>query len=170
MSRSLATVSSCALLLFARHARAFQLQLALSSFHSTRVEPFESSASTRPAAAASWATAARPPRRRRQRSFGAMALSDPQDNRVDGDRGGGDSWLSEWKRGLVMASAALSIFGGGVLGTSPEGMLRVPPLPQDGGSSSVAMAAMAPSLMQDEKGYISIFEKVSYCVSRLSLK
>lgn len=70
--------------------------------------------------------------------------------------------MSEWKRSLVAASVALSIFGGGVLATSPAGLMM--PL-QDGGrsSSDVAMAAMAPSLMQDEKGYISIFEKVS-CV------
>lgn len=157
MSCSFATVSSCALLLFARHAHAFQL--APSSFQSARVKTglklIDSQATT-----ASWATlAARPPRRRRrQRSFGTMSLSDPGGS-GDGGVGGGDSWLSEWKRSLVAASLALSVFGGSVLTTSPAGLLPL----QDGGgrsSGSVAMAAMAPSLMQDEKGYISIFEKV----------
>lgn len=151
----LATVSSCALLFFSRHAQAFQL--APSSFHNTRIKTFESSASTGHAAAASWA----PRSRRRQRSFSTMTLSGSGGSGNDGV-GGGDSWFSEWKRSLVAASVALSIFGGSVLTTSPGVM----PL-QDGAgrsSSSVAMAAMAPSLMQDEKGYISIFEKV-ICLS-----
>lgn len=156
MSYSLAAVSPCVLLLFSQHAQAFQL--APSSFQSTtRVKPFESLPALASTHHASWAATARPPRRLRQRSFGTMSLSDPAGS-GNGGAGGGDSWFSEWKRSLVAASVALSIFGGSVLTTSPARLLPL----QDGGrsSSSVAMAAMAPSLMQDEKGYISIFEKV----------
>lgn len=82
-------------------------------------------------------------------------LSD-SDGGGGGGGGVGEAWLTDWKRSLLTASACLGILGGSVLSTSP-GLL----LP-GGGDSSVAMAAMAPSLMQDEKGYISIFEKVRH--------
>lgn len=158
MSCYLATASSCAVILFARHAQAFQL--APSSLQSTRIKTLESSASTHHAAPLSWAKAL--PRRRRQRSFGTTMLSGSGGRRDDGV-GGGESWFSEWKQSLVAASVALSIFSGGVLTTWPGVML------QDGSrsSGSAALAAMAPSLMQDEKGYISIFEKV---ISHFALK
>eukprot|EP00752_Nemacystus_decipiens_P008782 g7836.t1 len=84
-----------------------------------------------------------------------MSLSDPGGT-GDGGVGAGDSWFSEWKRSVVAASIALSIFCGSVLAPSPAALLLQD---QARGSNSVAMAAMAPSLMQDEKGYISIFEK-----------
>ncbi|CAM9173149.1 unnamed protein product [Hapterophycus canaliculatus] len=75
-------------------------------------------------------------------------VSDPGDG-GDGGSGGGGGWLSDWRRGLVTAAVGLSFLSGGLLTTiSPPGS-----------QGTVAQAAMAPSLMQDEKGYISIFEK-----------
>lgn len=79
-----------------------------------------------------------------------MALSDSGGGGDDGD-GVGSGWLSGWKRGLVSAAVGLSVLSGG-LTTSYKCL--------PGLASSGAQAAMAPSLMQDEKGYISIFEKV----------
>lgn len=67
----------------------------------------------------------------------------------DGDENMGEmeGMLSEWRGFAVATAVGLAIFGGGTLMSAPRG-------------GSAAMAAMAPSLMQDEKGYISIFEKV----------
>lgn len=70
-----------------------------------------------------------------------------------GDRGVGDGGVfgaisTEWKKVAAATAVGLAIFGAGVL---------IPAGPGD-----VAVASMAPSLMQDEKGYISIFEKVRY--------
>ncbi|CBJ29300.1 Serine type protease, similar to Protease Do-like 1, chloroplast precursor [Ectocarpus siliculosus] len=76
-----------------------------------------------------------------------MALSDSGDGGDDGD-GVGNGWLSGWKRGLVSAAVGLSVLSGGLTTSYLPGL-----------TSSAAQAAMAPSLMQDEKGYISIFEK-----------
>lgn len=71
----------------------------------------------------------------------------------DGDVGeaGGtlEAVLSEWKKVAAATAVGLAIFTGGVL---------VP-----AGEEGVVGASLAPSLMQDEKGYISIFEKVG-CV------
>ena len=53
--------------------------------------------------------------------------------------------VSHWKEAAAGFVIGLTIFGSGVLTLLPEDM---------------ASAAMAPSLMQDEKGYITIFEKV----------
>lgn len=53
---------------------------------------------------------------------------------------------SHMKKALAGISAGLAILGSGFLAPLSE--------------TDVAVAAMAPSLMQDEKGYISIFEKV----------
>ncbi|CAN0056432.1 unnamed protein product, partial [Ectocarpus sp. 8 AP-2014] len=109
----------------------------------------ESSASTRPAAAAT-ATATATARigfPTRRRSLIAMALSDSGNGGDDGD-GVGSGWLSGWKRGLVSAAVGLSVLSGGLTTSYLPGL-----------TSSAAQAAMAPSLMQDEKGYISIFEK-----------
>lgn len=61
---------------------------------------------------------------------------------------GGDdvgSMISRWNKVAAATAVGLAIFGGGVLMPTP---------------SDVATAGIAPSLMQDEKGYISIFEKV----------
>eukprot|EP00904_Undaria_pinnatifida_P006934 jgi/Undpi1/3370/HiC_scaffold_15.g06743.m1 len=67
----------------------------------------------------------------------------------DGDVGeaGGtlEAVLSEWKKVAAATAVGLAIFTGGVL---------VP-----AGEEGVVGASLAPSLMQDEKGYISIFEK-----------
>lgn len=53
---------------------------------------------------------------------------------------------SHMKKAIAGIAVGLAILGSGFLAPSSE--------------TDVAMAAMAPSLMQDEKGYISIFEKV----------
>lgn len=63
----------------------------------------------------------------------------------DGESGDNDMLL-DWKKVAAATAVGLTIFGGGFLLSAPEEQAR---------------AAMAPSLMQDEKGYISIFEKVS---------
>lgn len=166
MSCTFATVSGCALLLFAPPAETLQVlpssfQRRLPVVGSSRI--FESSPST------GWLQSRRfPTRSRRARATGLSPqqqqqqqqqhngarlsmLSDLGDGE-DGGGGGGSGWLSEWKRGLVTAAVGLSFLSGGLLTTiSPPGS-----------QGSVAQAAMAPSLMQDEKGYISIFEKVSH--------
>lgn len=54
--------------------------------------------------------------------------------------------LERWKKGITATVVAATLLGGSMLLPAP--------------SKTVAHAAMAPSLMQDEKGYISIFEKV----------
>lgn len=61
--------------------------------------------------------------------------------------GGNDvgSMFSRWRKVAAATAVGLAIFGGGVLMPAP---------------SDTATAGIAPSLMQDEKGYISIFEKV----------
>lgn len=64
-----------------------------------------------------------------------------------GDGGGSGDMFSMWKKVTAATAVGLTIFGGGVLMPVPE--------------YGAAGAAMAPSLMQDERGYISIFEKVS---------
>ncbi|CAM9341672.1 unnamed protein product [Ectocarpus sp. 4 AP-2014] len=76
-----------------------------------------------------------------------MALSDSGGSGDDGD-GVRRGWSSGWKRGLVSAAVGLSVLSGGLTTSYLPGF-----------TSSAAQAAMAPSLMQDEKGYISIFEK-----------
>lgn len=78
-----------------------------------------------------------------------MALSDSGGGGDDGDGGVGSGCLLGWKRGLVSAAVGLSVLSGGLTTSYLPGL-----------TSSAAQAAMAPSLMQDEKGYISIFEKV----------
>lgn len=58
------------------------------------------------------------------------------------------AWVgaSHMKKAIAGIAVGLAILGSGFLAPLSE--------------TDVAMAAMAPSLMQDEKGYISIFEKV----------
>lgn len=63
-----------------------------------------------------------------------------------GDGGVFGAIFSEWKKVTAATAVGLTIFSAGVL--MPAGL------------GDAAVAAMAPSLMQDEKGYISIFEKV----------
>lgn len=87
----------------------------------------------------------------RQTRRGLMMMSDAGGSSGGGGGfGGGDGWFSAWKRNLVAASVALSVLSGSTW-VHPAGT----PL-----AVTHARAAMAPSLMQDEKGYISIFEKV----------
>lgn len=64
------------------------------------------------------------------------------------DSDGSGGIVSAWRKLAAGFAVGLTIFAGGVL----------MPAPGDG-----VGAAMAPSLMQDEKGYISIFEKVRVC-------
>lgn len=63
------------------------------------------------------------------------------------------AFFSEWKKVAAATAVGLAIFSGGVL--------------MPAGSGDAATASMASSLMQDEKGYISIFEKVGYARGRL---
>ncbi|CAM9443192.1 unnamed protein product [Ectocarpus fasciculatus] len=147
--RALATAGGSVLLLFASPAETFHVppstfQNILPSNLPSR-HYHESSASTRAAAATATARIGFPTQRR---SLVAMALSDSGGGGDDGDGGVGSGWLLGWKRGLVSAAVGLSVLSGGLTTSYLPGL-----------TSSAAQAAMAPSLMQDEKGYISIFEK-----------
>lgn len=182
MPSTLATVSGCALILLARPAET--LQVLPSSFQSrlpgvTSSRIFESSPSTATTtfrrvpttrSRRARATALSPqqqqqqqqflqPQRRRHNGDRFSMLSDSGDS--TGDCGSGSGWLpAEWRRGLVTAAVGLSFLSGGLLTTMS------PP----GSQGSAAQAAMAPSLMQDEKGYISIFEKVGVAVNCIVLE
>lgn len=159
------------LLFFAQHAQTFQFPP--SSFHrrvpsyrTSSCGTFEISSSSSTTTAAAAPCYNRHDRRARQsmlqagvaaaldrqprRSLGTTVMNGHGGSSGDGGGfGGADGWFSEWKRTLIAASVALSVLSGSswmCVGTP----LAVLP----------AQASVAPSLMQDEKGYISIFEKV----------
>lgn len=72
--------------------------------------------------------------------------SSPDDDGDVGDGGIFGAIFSEWKKVAAATAVGLTIFTGGVL--------------MPAGPGDAAVASVAASLMQDEKGYISIFEKV----------
>lgn len=82
-----------------------------------------------------------------------MGVKPTPDEQVERQHGSGLLALAEqWKKVGVATAIAATVFVGGML----------VPFAGTGGADQ-ANAAMAPSLMQDEKGYIAIFEKVK-CV------
>lgn len=147
----LVTAGSCVALLCTSPSEAFLASpsCAASSFASNcKLELSSRNAAAHlPTSTCGAATAGRSPRRCRPRVPGTMHSS-LNDDRGVGDGGVFEAIFSEWKKVAAATAVGLAIFSGGIL--------------MPAGPGDAAMASMASSLMQDEKGYISIFEKVGY--------